>query len=280
MNADWVPKMEAEVASMTGPMQKDIERIMASQSHVLYTPGHRKGKLHAPSLYRVTQGDPRVFRQREEHVSKDTAVSLVVDNSGSMHGAKMKLAMISSFALSNVLDRVKITHEVIGFTTGTGAHVPAIVRQAIQDEGYSMWNRTGVRYDRVEPIVMPIYKDFEERMTPLVKQRMAYAMFAQKGLAGNIDGESIEYAAMRLMKRSEKRKVMLVLSDGEPAGGPLCQPHLRSVIKDCEEKYKIETIGIGIMSSAVSRFYPRHVVLRDLNELPGQIMKEIKRLLA
>lgn len=275
MNSKWVPDMEQEVASMTGQMQKDIERMMASQSHVLRTPGHRKGKLHAPSLYRVTQGDPRVFSQKEEHVSKDTAVTLLIDNSGSMSGAKMRLAMIAGYALSATLDRVKITHEVLGFTTGGYYDMPQSLLEAMQDE----MSKSSIRYERVTPIIMPIYKSFDERMSPLVKKRIAYAMNAQNGLNGNIDGESLEYAAIRLAKRQEKRKVMLVLSDGQPAGGSKCQPHLRSVIKSMEEKLKIETIGIGIMDSSVSRFYPKHVVLNDAKDLPGQVMSEIKKLL-
>lgn len=277
MDSKWVPKMDEEVAHMTGRMQKDIERIMASQSHVHYTPGHKVGKLHGPSLFRISQGDPRVFRQKEEHVSKDTAVTLLIDNSGSMHGSKMKLAMLSAYALSLTLDRVKITHEVLGFTTGHRGSVPQAVRDAIDYEFQS--RKAYTVYDRTEPIVMPIYKDFDERLSPLVKKRIAYAMNAQNGLAGNIDGESVEYAAMRLIRRKEKRKVMLVLSDGQPAGGRLCQPHLRSVIDDCEKKYGIETIGIGIMDSSVKRFYPKNVVLQDVNDLPGQVMTEIKKLL-
>lgn len=275
MNAKWVPDMEQEVASMTGQMQKDIERMMASQSHVLRTPGHRRGKLHAPSLYRVTQGDPRVFSQKEEHVSKDTAVTLLIDNSGSMSGAKMKLAMIAGYALSATLDRVKITHEVLGFTTGGYYDMPQSLLEAMQEE----MSKSSIRYERVTPIIMPIYKSFDERMSPLVKKRIAYAMNAQNGLNGNIDGESLEYAAERLVKRQEKRKVMLVLSDGQPAGGSKCQPHLRSVIKSMEEKLKIETIGIGIMDASVSRFYPKHVVLNNAQDLPGQVMTEIKKLL-
>lgn len=277
INDKWVPEMEERVRSMTGRMQKDIERIMASQSHVHYTPGHKKGKLHAPSLYRISQGDPRVFQQKQEHVSKETAVTLLIDNSGSMGGIKMSTAMLAAFALSSTLDRVKIAHEVLGFTTGHRGNVPQVVRDALQRE-YSAGN-VYIEYDRVEPIVMPIYKEFDERLSPLVKKRIAYAMNAQRGLAGNIDGESVEYAAMRLIKRPEKRKVMLVLSDGQPAGGRLCQPHLRTVVNDCEKKFGIEMIGIGIMDASVKRFYPKHVVLNNVDDLPGQVMTEIKKLL-
>jgi cobalamin biosynthesis protein CobT len=275
INKKWVPEMEEQVSSMTGRMQKDIERIMASQSHVLRTPGHRKGKLHSPSLFRVTQGDPRVFSQKEEHISKDTAVTLLIDNSGSMSGAKMKLAMLSGYALAATLDRVKIAHEVLGFTTGGWGTVPQAISDAMAEER----KVASIAYDRVLPIIMPIYKSFDERMSPLVKKRIAYAMNAQNGLNGNIDGESLEYAAIRLARRPEKRKVMLVLSDGQPAGGPKGDPHLRYVIDNMEKKMGIETVGIGIMDSSVRRYYPKHVVLNKAEDLPGQVMSEIKKLL-
>ena len=275
MASTWVPRMEGEVMSLTGKMQKDIERIMASQSHVVRTPGHRRGKLHAPSLFRVMQGDPRVFTQKQEHISKDTAVTLLLDNSGSMHGEKMKLGTLSSYALSVTLDRVKIAHEVLGFTSGGYYDVPHSLREAMNEDMAA----SGVRYDRLEPIMMPIYKDFDERLNALVKARFAYMMYAQDGLAGNIDGESLEYAAMRLIKRPEKRKVMIVLSDGQPAGSIKSGPHLSYMVRHLES-IGIECIGIGIMDASVKKYYPKHVVLKDVNQLPFEVMAEIKKLLA
>jgi Mg-chelatase subunit ChlD len=275
MNKSWVPAMEDETRLMTSKMSKDIERAMASQSHVIRTPGHKTGKLHAPSLFRVTQGDPRVFSQRQEHVSKDTAVSLVVDNSGSMGGPKMKLGMIASYALSSTLDRVKIAHEVIGFTTGGYWNgVPDSIRRAMADDAA----KAGINWDRMTPIIMPIYKSFEERITATVKARFAYMMNAQAGLNGNVDGESLQYAAERLLKRPEKRKVMLVLSDGQPAGSHKSGPHLSHVVKDLE-RFGIECVGIGILDDSVKKFYPKYTVLRTVEDLPGQVMAEIKKIL-
>jgi len=274
INSKWVPEMEESVRSMTGRMQKDIERMLASQSHVIRTPGHKNGKLHSPSLFRVSQGDARVFSQKQEHRSKDTAVTLLIDNSGSMHGPKMELAMLSGYALSSTLDRVSIAHEVLGFTTGDYYGVPNSLMEAMRKDAVN----SGIKYDRVEPIIMPIYKEFDERITAVVKQRMAYAKNAQRGLNGNIDGESLEYAASRLIKRREKRKVMLVLSDGQPAGSSRAGPHLSTIVQKLG-KMGIECIGIGIMSHAVARYYPQYVVLNDVNQLPGEVMSALKKIL-
>lgn len=279
INKTWIPKMEDEVRAMTGKMQKDIERIMASQSHVIRTPGHRKGKLHGASLYRVLQNDDRVFSQKQEHRSKDTAVTLLCDNSGSMSGHKMRLAMISAYALCSTLDRVKITNEVLGFTTGMSAlGTDPALRHAVMEEQNNGW-RAGIRYDRVIPIVMPIYKSFDEKLSPMVKKRIAYAMNAQRGLSGNIDGESLEYAAGRLLRRMEKRKVMIVLSDGQPAGGPKSGWHLRETVLKLG-KLGIDVLGIGIQDKSVKHYYPKHVVLEHASALPGLVMGEIKQLLS
>jgi hypothetical protein len=274
MNSKWVPEMEDQTRLMTSKMQKDIERIMASQSHVIRTPGHRTGKLHAPSLFRVPGGDPRVFTQKQEHVSKDTAVSVVIDNSGSMGGQKMDLAMTAGYALCSTLDRVKIAHEVIGFTTGGWYGMPQSMRDAMAEEA----RKARIGWDRTTPIVMPIYKTYDERLTATVKARFAFMKKAQPGLNGNIDGESLEYAAERLLKRMEKRKVMLVLSDGQPAGGHKSGPHLAAVVKQLG-KMGIECIGIGIMDDSVSKYYPKFTVLRKAEDLPGQVMTEIKKIL-
>lgn len=275
INDKWVPRMEEEVRQMTAKMRKDIERIMASQSHVIRTPGHRRGKLHSPSLFRVAQGDPRVFSVKEEHVSKDTAVTLLADNSGSMSGEKMRLAMIASYALCATLNAVKIPHEVLGFTTGNYYDVPVALREAMAAD----IEKSHISYDRIEPLAIPIYKSFDERLDAEVKRRFAYMMNAQRGLSGNIDGESLEVAAERLMKRSEKRKVMIVLSDGQPAGSHKSGPHLSYVTRNLE-KNGIECIGIGIMDSSVKRFYKKWVVLNDAKALPNEVMGEIKKLLA
>lgn len=273
LNDRWVPAMDDTITSMIGRMQKDIERLMASQSHIIRIPGQRRGKLHGPSLFRVLQGDERVFSQKEVHKSKDTAVTLLIDNSGSMRGSKMKTAMYAGYALSQTLERVKIAHEVIGFTTADWYGTPQALLDALEEER----EKAAIHYHRTIPLAMPIYKSFDERIDATVKNRIAYAANAQRGLAGNIDGECLQYAAQRLGKRMEKRKVMIVLSDGMPAGD-MAGPHLKWVVEDLT-KHGIECIGIGIEDDSVRDYYPKHVVLHDVNSLPGQVMGELRQIL-
>lgn len=268
--------MENETRHMVGVMQKDIERMMAAQNRVMRVPGYRSGRLHSSALHKLVTGDERVFQRKFDAPAKNTVVGLLIDNSGSMMGSKMETAMKVGFSLSQTLERVGIPHEVLGFTTGRGTSDYS--HSVIQNEQ----NRLGVRFSRTEPLYMPIYKDFGERLTSGVKQRFADAAANQYFLSQNIDGESVEIAVQRLMKRPEKRKVLLVLSDGNPA---CCGPrprdlysHLHKVIADAT-KAKIEMVGIGIQSDAVKTFYPRNFVIHKLEQLPATVMGELKRIL-
>jgi cobalamin biosynthesis protein CobT len=199
----------------------------------------------------------------------------LVDNSGSMGGRKTKTAMSAAYALSSTLERVKVAHECIGFTTGSGG--PGYSSSVISAESH----RIGRSFSRTEPVYMPIFKTFEERLTPVVKKRFAEAVGNQNFLANNIDGEAVETAYMRLLKRKERRKVLIVLSDGFPAcygNASELYSHLHKAVADAT-KSGVQVIGIGIMSNAVKTFYPNHVVLNELEKLPLTVMGELKRIL-
>lgn len=270
MKDEWVPELEDKVAGLVGPMQKDIERLMAAQSLSVRTAGHRSGRLHSASLYRVMQGDGRVFQRKQEHNSKDTAVMLLVDNSGSMSGSRIVVAMQAAYALAQTLERVNIANEIVGFTTG---HLSRSAMEQLHKE-----HQNGVRFNRHSTIVMPIYKSFGERVTPQVKKRIAYQLNVQSGMNTNTDGESLEYAALRLLPRRETRKVMLVMSDGQPVGSN-APYHLKATAKKLNQM-GIETVGIGIQSNAVQSFYDRSMVLNDVADLPAAVMGELKRILS
>jgi hypothetical protein len=264
--------MDDKTRHMIGVMQKQIERMVAARSQVLNVPGYRSGRLHTAALHRITLGDDRAFRRKQVNHSKDTAVTLLVDCSGSMGGSKFQTAMLAAYALSLTLDRVGIKHECLGFTTGNDYDLYEEIKKE-QD-------RTGLSFSRHEPLYMPIFKQFEERVTPQVKARFAVAE-RQISLANNIDGESVEVAAGRLMQRRETRKILIVLSDGQPnfygdtrAGAQ----HLKKVVKELPKK-GVEPIGIGIEDRSVKSYYPKFVVLDDVEQLPAQVMKELQTIL-
>jgi len=272
-------RLEDKTLHMAGPLQKDLERAIAARSMKVWQGGLRRGRINGASLARLATGDDRIFRRRQEHRGKDAAVELVVDCSGSMDGVPIELATQAAYALSTVLDRMGIANEVIGFTTlsiyGRGAAGPS--DEEVQEDPLSA---TGKQYSRFEPIYMPVIKGFDERMNSTVKQRFA-VLPAAGCFRNNIDGESIEIAAMRLMQRREKGKIMIVLSDGEPAAcGESAEQysHLLRTTKKIEAA-GINLIGLGIDSAAVTRFYSKSIVIRKIEELPGEVMRQLKGML-
>jgi cobaltochelatase CobT len=270
-------RMEDAVRSHLAPLQRHMERCISAKSHSRYIPGYRSGKINPTALHRIVTGDERLFRRKVISKTKDAAISLVVDLSGSMTGHKVHLAMQTAFAMSSSLDRLNITHEVIGFTTSSipitgveGRRVKSAIEEMVKIKTPS----------RMEPIYMPIFKSFNSRLT--IDRKQAMACFHEIDLRNNIDGESVEYAARRLAGRTESRKIMIVLSDGQPWGGPgdineQCW-HLKNTVKRLVEA-GIEVFGIGIMDRSVSEYYPNYAILNDLEDLPKTVMMELERLL-
>ena len=265
-------RLQSKVDHMVAPLQKDLERAIAARSLSMYSAGHRSGRIHAANLSRLAVGDDRVFRRKHEATSKDVAVELVVDASGSMDGQKIDTATQAAYALASVLERIGIKCEVICFTTGEGCADHATLSAETA--------KLGRRFSRVEALYMPILKGFDERMTTDVKARFGWLPNSNI-LHNNVDGECVEIAARRLMNRRETGKIMMVLSDGAPhAAGEThtLAPHLKKTIADIT-RAGVNVIGIGIQSDEVRRFYPKHLTLNNVEDLPGVVMKELRALI-
>lgn len=264
--------MADKVDHMVAPLQKDLERAISARSLSTRSHGHKSGRLHAANLSRLAVGDARVFSRKHESTSKDVAIELVVDCSGSMGGSKIHTACQAAYALSSVLERLNIKNEVIGFTTKDigGA----------QKEMYEQQTKTGIRFSRAEGIYMPILKGYDERLTANVKERFGWLPHTNI-LRSNVDGESVENAARRLMARREESKILIVLSDGYPAAagsrGDL-ERHLKDVVRNVSSA-GVKVVGIGIESDAVKTFYPKNIVLHSVEELPAAVIKELRHLL-
>lgn len=270
-------RIEDKTMSMVGPMQKDLERAISARSKSVWENGLRKGKLNSGSLARLAATrDDRVFRQRQDSQTKDVAVSLVIDASGSMSGSKIHTAATSAYALSAVLDRLKIAHEVICFTTSQRSEDHYNRRKQIREAE----EKYGIEYSRSENLYMPIIKGFDERISTETKKRFGWLPNSGM-LANNVDGECVEIAARRLLARKETGKIMMVLSDGHPSANGdhnALNWHLKDVVKSIE-KAKVNIIGIGIESSAVRQFYSKHVVINNESELPSLVISRLKGML-
>ncbi len=264
---DTVQKIEDETRGMTAPIQKNLERAIAARSIAVWNTGLRSGRLHNAALGKLITGDERVFRRKKEETeTKNVSVSLVIDCSGSMRGSSSQLACTSAYALANVLTRMNIAFEIIGFTTAIDRPVGSYKK----------------RFSRYEPLYLPIFKSFNDKWDSRAKMRLGQLASSsfENLMRNNIDGESIQICGDRLLSRPEKGKIMIVLSDGFPAADgdrEEQKSHLKAVVENLEKRMKI--VGIGIDSTAVRSYYSKNVVIYKLEELPGQVVQELRKAL-
>jgi len=225
-HASWSKSIEDEVSHMIGPLSKNLERAFRAANKSRWEGGKKSGRINGASLSRLLANDPRVMRTREVMQTKEVAVSLLVDFSGSMSGSKLNIAIKAAWALGEVLTKLNINCEILGFTTQNVAPEYSY----LMDE----CRKSKKLYARRTPIYIPIFKSFGERFGTQQKARIASAKERDDFLSQNIDGESLLYAASRLRKQPEPGKILIVLSDGEPAGsggwGDL-DAHLKGVVK-------------------------------------------------
>lgn len=286
---------EESVKKATGALQQELKRLIVARSQSFHVPGFRSGRLNGPSLHRLSANDDRVFKRRHVSETKAVALELVVDLSGSMNsGSKLKTAMEAAWAFSQVLDGLKIKHEVVGFTTvplfgykdggkgvDYGHEITDSKAQQKYTEEYQAFAKTvgGSGTVRYLNLWMPIFKGFEEGFTPLVRQRMAHQIKNKTRMHQNNDAAAIEAAGLRLLSRSEPRKIMIVLSDGSPCDtgvnhgviGETMRSHIAKF-----EKAGMEIIGIGVQDSSVKQFYKKNTVIQNVSELPGKLTSILK----
>lgn len=276
-------KVDGQMRQMIGQMQSHMRRLFAQQAQTLNVGGMRRGRLQASALHRLAVNDDRVFFRREEHEAMDTAVSLVIDCSGSMSGDKIEVACHAAYALSQTLERLGIVHSIDGFTTHEYYESARKLHSGEYEEEKSRIRR---HFSRIEPLRIYRFKKFEEKLTLPVKRRLiggagGYNYNSQLELMDNIDGESILKIGREVVKRREPRKIMMVLSDGYPQALGVVSDlnrHLKFAVSELE-RMRIETVGIGICDDAVRKFYPKSVVINRVDELPRVVMSELRKFL-
>ena len=218
-----------------------------------------------------------IYKIEKDTDFRDTVVTLLIDNSGSMRGRPITIAALSADILARTLERCGVKVEILGFTTRDWKG--GFARKA--------WMESGRKADpgRLNDLRHIIYKSADQRLN---RARRNLGLMLKDGiLKENIDGESILWAVQRLRARREQRKILMVISDGAPvddstlssnSGGYLDQ-HLRQVIASVEKPGDIELLAIGI-GHDVTRYYSRAVTLHDVEQLGDTMLKEITRLFA
>jgi len=248
---------------------KILPVLMAEQrSSFLFE--QEEGILDSARIFRIPNGDPKVYKRKVPGKKTNTAISILCDISGSMHGSRIRMLKPTLLVIADTLFALKISFEILAFGTGDDYEDSKV--RAKQQKIYKVWrDRTkGAEfYNRFTALHHLIVKSFEENylkirdLIPLIEC-----------VAANADGESVEWALKRLSSQREPRKILFVLSDGMPAAGTcdswLLEKHLKEVVKKAE-RAGIEIIGVGIETSAPRKFYPTTVTINDVSEISSEI---------
>ena len=229
-----------------------------------------EGLLDSSKLPRIIM-DPYnslSFKKEKELDFKDTIVTLLIDNSGSMRGRPITIAAICADILSRTLERCSVKVEILGFTTKNW--------KGGQSREYWNKNEKPKQPGRLNDLRHIIYKSAD---THWRQSKNNLGLMLKEGLLKeNIDGEAISWAFNRLKKRKEERKILMVISDGAPVddstlsvnSGDFLEKHLKKMVKFIETKTDIEILAIGI-GHDVSRYYNKAIKITDVNEL-GDVM--------
>ena len=236
-----------------------------------------EGLLDSSKLPRVIM-DPYnslSFKKEKDLDFKDTIVTLLIDNSGSMRGRPITIAAICADILSRTLERCSVKVEILGFTTKNW--------KGGQSREY--WNKNGKPKTpgRLNDLRHIIYKSADNQWRQ-AKNNLGL-MLKEGLLKENIDGEAISWAFSRLKKRREERKILMVISDGAPVddstlsvnSGDFLEKHLKKTVKFIEDKTDVEILAIGI-GHDVSRYYDRAIKITDVNELGDVMISQLSSL--
>ena len=208
------------------------------------------------------------FKKEKDLEFKDTVVTLLIDNSGSMRGRPITIAALCADILSRTLERCSVKVEILGFTT----------KNWKGGNSREEWNKHGKRKNpgRLNDLRHIIYKSADIHWRQSKKN---LGLMLKEGLLKeNIDGEAITWAFNRLKKRKEERKILMVISDGAPVddstlsvnSGDFLEKHLKKIVKFIENKSDVEILAIGI-GHDVSRYYQKAIKITDIQEL-GDVM--------
>jgi len=235
------------------------------------------GKINNSKLSKiiVNYNFKKIYKNFEEKKIKDTIVTLLIDNSGSMRGKPIQTAAICSKIISKILEKCSVKIEVLGFTTkewkGGKSRENWIANDMPQKPG------------RLNDLMHIIYKTPEDTLKKIDHN---FALMLKDGLLKeNIDGESLLWALTRIWKRNEERKILMVISDGAPVddstistnSSNYLEKHLKKIIKFIENKTNVEIIAIGIGHN-VNKYYKKAVTINDPDQLGGAMIKNFLEL--
>ena len=254
-----------------------LQRRLQAQQNRAWEFDREEGTLDAGRLARVVANPmtPLSFKIERDTEFRDTVVTLLIDNSGSMRGRPITIAAICADVMARTLERCQVKVEILGFTTR--AWKGGQSREAWLAEGRPP------RPGRLNDLRHIIYKPAD---APWRRARASLGLMMKEGLLKeNIDGEALEWAHRRLQNRPESRRILMVISDGAPVDdstlsvnpATFLEKHLRDVIAMIERRRAVELIAIGI-GHDVTRYYSRAVTITDVEQLAGAMTEQLAAL--
>ncbi len=260
-----------------GRLANKLQRRLQAQQNRSWEFDLEEGTLDAGRLARVVANPttPLSFKVEKDTEFRDTVVTLLLDNSGSMRGRPISIAAICADVLARTLERCNVKVEILGFTTRAWKGGQA--REAWLNDGRP------AQPGRLNDLRHIIYKSAD---APWRRTRDHLGLMMKEGLLKeNIDGEALEWAHRRMLARHEARKILMVISDGAPVDDSTLsvnpanylEKHLRDVIAMVEKRRAVELLAIGI-GHDVTRYYDRAVTITDVDQLAGAMTEQLAAL--
>jgi len=269
--------LDAQLKGLQGVVTKlanRLQRRLMAQQNRSWDFDQEEGLLDAARLARVviSPGQSLSYKVERDVEFKDTVVTLLLDNSGSMRGRPISIAAISADVMARTLERCGVKTEILGFTT----------RAWKGGQSREAWLAGGkpAHPGRLNDLRHIIYKKADE---PYRRARKNLGLMMREGLLKeNIDGEALLWAHTRLLARPEDRRILMVISDGAPVddstlsvnSAGYLEQHLRKVIDWIEKQSPVQLVAIGI-GHDVTRYYRRAVTIMDVEQLAGTMIEQL-----
>ncbi len=273
----FLDKQLAHLQGAVGRLANRLQRRLMAQQNRSWDFDLEEGYLDPARLTRliIDPMQPLSFKKEKDTKFRDTVVTLVIDNSGSMRGRPITVAASCADILARTLERCGVKVEILGFTTKAWKG----------GQGREKWLASGKppAPGRLNDLRHIIYKSAD---APWRRSRRNLGLMMREGLLKeNIDGEALMWAHNRLIGRREQRKILMMISDGAPVDdstlsvnpGNYLERHLRAVIEQIETKSPVELLAIGI-GHDVTRYYRRAVTIVDADELAGAMTEQLASL--
>ncbi len=273
----YLDKQLQNMSSIVARLANRLQRRLMAQQNRAWEFDLEEGMLDPARLSRIIidPQQPLSFKREKDTNFRDTVVTLVLDNSGSMRGRPITVAASCADILARTLERCGVKVEILGFTT----------RAWKGGQSREAWLQSGkpVNPGRLNDLRHIIYKSAD---APWRRARRNLGLMMREGLLKeNIDGEALDWAHQRLLGRPEQRRILMMISDGAPVDdstlsvnpGNYLERHLRRVIEEIETRSPVELIAIGI-GHDVTRYYRRAVTIVDAEELGGAMTEKLAEL--